>query len=89
MGDFLYICDMKDLSNYISSILDDGMKIDADYKVVWYDEGTYVIKIRVKDYSFITDLVRKHINMSVDEVLDTYFPKGSIQYVVNVLYYLA
>ena len=79
---------MKDLSKYIESILSDGITLNVDYKVQ-YNRGVYVIKMRVKDYSYINDLVRKHINMSVDEVLDTYFPKGSIQYVVNVLYYLA
>jgi hypothetical protein len=79
---------MKDLTNYIESILDDGITLDVDYKVQ-YNRGVYVIKIRAKDYSYNNDLVRKHIKIAVDEVLDTYFPKGSIQYVVNVLYYLA
>ena len=88
MGDFVYLSVMKDLSNYISSILDDGITLDVDYKVQ-YNRGVYVIKIRAKDYSYNNDLVRKHIKISVDEVLDTYFPKGSIQYVVNVLYYMA
>ncbi len=85
MGDFLYICKMKDLTEYIELLLE-GLKIDVDYKVQ-YNRGVYVIKIRAKDYSHNNDLVRKHIKIAVDEVLDTYFPKGSIQYVVNVLYY--
>jgi hypothetical protein len=79
---------MKDLSKYIESILSDGITLDVDYKVQ-YNRGVYVIKMRAKDYCYINDLVRKHIKIAVDEVLDTYFPKGSIQYVVNVLYYLA
>jgi hypothetical protein len=79
---------MKDLSKYIESILSDGITLDVDYKVQ-YNRGVYVIKMRAKDYGYINDLVRKHIKIAVDEVLDTYFPKGSIQYVVNVLYYLA
>jgi len=88
MGDLIYISVMKDLSEYIESLLDDGITLDVDYKVQ-YNRGVYVIKIRAKDYSYNNDLVRKHIKIAVDEVLDTYFPKGSIQYVVNVLYYLA
>lgn len=78
---------MKDLSEYIESILADGITLDVDYKVQ-YNRGVYVIKIRAKDHSYNNDLVRKHIKIAVDEVLDTYFPKGSIQYVVNVLYYM-
>ena len=80
---------MKDLSKYIESILSDGITLDADYKVVWYDEGTYVIKIRLKGIIYINDTTEKHVRFVIGNVLRTYFPKGSIQYVVNVLYYLA
>jgi hypothetical protein len=89
MGDFLYICDMKDLSNYISSILSDGITLDADYKVVWYDEGTYVIKIRLKGITYINNTTEKHIRFVIGNVLHTYFPKGGIKYDIKLTYYLA
>ena len=87
MGDFLYLSVMKDLSDYIRNLLEDT-KIDADYKV-WYEEGTYMIKIRLKGITYINDTVQKHLKLVIDNVLDTYFPKGNIKYVINLLYYLA
>ena len=78
---------MKDLSNYILSILDDNIKLETVYKV-WYEEGTYMIEIYLKDIMYINDTVQKHIEVAVGEVLDTYFPKGSIQYKINIFYYL-
>ena len=79
---------MKDLSNYILSILDDNLKFEVNYKVIWYDEGTYVIKIYLKDIAYISDTVESYIRMSVDKTFYTYFPKGSIKYVINLLYLL-
>ena len=87
MGGFLYICIMKDLSKYIESLLED-IKIDADYKV-WYEEGTYLIKIRLKGITYINDTTERHIRFVVGNALHTYFPKGRIKYVINLLYYLA
>ena len=79
---------MKDLSNYISSILDDNIKLGVDVKVQ-YDKGIYLIKMYVKDVRLTNSIVQKHIKIAADVVLNTYFPKGSIQYKINILYYLA
>ena len=80
---------MKDLSNYITSILDDSIKkLKVDYKVIWYDEGTYVIKVYLKGIEYISNTVESYIRMSVDKTFYTYFPKGSIKYVINLLYLL-
>ena len=79
---------MKDLSNYILSILDDNIKLGVVVKVQ-YDKGIYLIKMYVKDVRLTNSIVQKHIKIASDEVLNTYFPKGSIQYKINILYYLA
>lgn len=80
---------MKDLSDYISSILADNIKLGVDVKVQ-YDKGIYLIKMMyVKDVRLTNSIVQKHIKIASDEVLNTYFPKGSIQYKINILYYLA
>jgi hypothetical protein len=87
VGDFLYLCIMKDLSEYIESILE-VLPIEADYKV-WYEEGTYLIKIRVKGLTYVDDITQKHLRLVINNLLDTYFPKGSIKYAINLLYYVA
>jgi len=87
MGDFLYICIMKDLSKYIESILE-VLPIEANYKV-WYEEGTYLIKIRVKGLTYVDDITQKQLKLLINNLLDTYFPKGSIKYAINLLYYMA
>lgn len=87
MGDLLYLSVMKDLSDYIRNLLEDT-KIDADYKV-WYEEGTYMIKIRLKGITYINDTTERHIRFVIGNALHTYFPKGNIKYVINLLYYLA
>jgi hypothetical protein len=79
---------MKDLSNYILSILDDNIKLGVDVKVQ-YDEGIYLIKMYVKDVRLTNSIIQKHIKIAADEVLETYFPKRSIQYKINIFYYLA
>ena len=78
---------MKDLSKYIESILE-VLPIEANYKV-WYEEGTYLIKIRVKGLTYVDDIAQKHLKLVINNLLDTYFPKGSIKYAINLLYYLA
>jgi hypothetical protein len=78
---------MKDLSEYIESLLED-IKIDADYKV-WYEEGTYLIKIRLKGIRYINDATERHVRFVIGNALHTYFPKGTIKYTINLLYYLA
>jgi hypothetical protein len=87
VGDFLYLCIMKDLSEYIESILE-VLPIEADYKV-WYEEGTYLIKIRVKGLTYVDDITQKHLRLVINNLLDKYFPKGSIKYAINLLYYVA
>lgn len=87
MGDFLYIYNMKDLSDYILSILADNIKLEVDFKVQ-YDKGIYLIKVYVKDGRLTNSIIQKHIKMAADEALNTYFPKGSIQYKINIFYYL-
>ena len=78
---------MKDLSEYIESLLE-VLPIEADYKV-WYEEGTYLIKIRVKGLTYVDDITQKHLKVAIDNHLHTYFPKGSIKYTINLFYYLA
>lgn len=78
---------MKDLSVYIESILE-GIPIEANYKV-WYEEGTYLIKIRVKGLTYVDDITQKHLRLVIGNLLDTYFPKDSIKYAINLLYYMA
>ena len=87
VGDFLYLSVMKDLSKYIESLLEE-IKIDADYKV-WYEEGTYMIKIRLKGITYINDTTEKHIRFVIGNALHTYFPKGGIKYDIKLTYYLA
>jgi hypothetical protein len=78
---------MKDLSKYIESLLEQ-INIDADYKV-WYEEGTYLIKIRVKGLTYVDDITQKQLKLLINNLLDTYFPKDSIKYAINLFYYLA
>ena len=78
---------MKDLSKYIESLLEE-IKIDADYKV-WYEEETYLIKIRLRGVRYINDTMEAHLRLVIGNVMDAYFPKGSIKYVINLFYYLA
>lgn len=78
---------MKDLSKYIESLLEQ-INIDADYKV-WYEKDTYLIKIRLRGVTYINDNTEKHIRFVISNVIDTYFPKDSIKYAINLLYYLA
>jgi hypothetical protein len=78
---------MKDLSKYIESLLEQT-NIDADYKV-WYEEETYLIKIRLRGIRYINDTMENHLRLVIGNVMDTYFPKGSIKYVINLFYYLA
>ena len=78
---------MKDLSKYIESILE-VLPIEANYKV-WYEEGTYLIKIRVKGLTYVDDITQKQLKLLINNLLDTYFPKGSIKYAINLLYYMA
>ena len=78
---------MKDLSKYIESLLEQ-INIDADYKV-WYEKDTYLIKIRLKGIRYINDTTERHVRLVIGNALHTYFPKGSIKYVINLFYYLA
>ena len=78
---------MKDLSKYIESILE-VLPIEANYKV-WYEEGTYLIKIRVKGLTYVDDITQKHLRLVIGNLLDTYLPKDSIKYAINLFYYLA
>lgn len=79
---------MKDLSNYILSILDDNIKLEVDVKVQ-YDKGIYLIKMYVKGGRLTNSIIQKYVKIAADEALKTYFPKGSIQYKINIFYYLA
>jgi hypothetical protein len=78
---------MKDLSKYIESLLEQ-INIDADYKV-WYEKDTYLIKIRLRGIAYINYTTERHIRFVIGNVIDTYLPKGSIKYAINLLCYLA
>ena len=73
---------MKDLSKYISSLLEDT-DLGADYRV-YYTGKIYVIDIYVRDLRYEIDFVQKIIKELVSSIMNTYFLNDSIKYLINV-----
>jgi len=73
---------MKDLSKYISSLLEDT-DLGADNRV-YYNGKIYVIDINLRDLRYEIDFVQKIIKELVSSIMNTYFLNDSIKYLVNV-----
>jgi len=73
---------MKDLSKYISSLLEDT-DLGADYRV-YYNGKIYVIDIYLRDLRYEIDFVKKIIKELVSSIMNTYFLNDSIKYLINV-----
>ena len=73
---------MKDLSKYIETLFDDT-NLGAEYRV-YFNGKIYVIDIYLIDIRYSNDFVQKHVKEWALNVIDTYFSKGSIEYLVNV-----
>ena len=73
---------MKDLSKYISSLLEDT-DLGADYRV-YYNGKIYVIDINLRDLRYEIDFVQKIIKELVSSIMNTYFLNDSIKYLISV-----
>ena len=73
---------MKDLSKYISSLLEDT-DLGADNRV-YYNGKIYVIDINLRDLKYEIDFVQKIIKELVSSIMNTYFLNDSIKYLINV-----
>jgi hypothetical protein len=73
---------MKDLSKYISSLLEDT-DLGADNRV-YYNGKIYVIDINLRDLRYEIDFVQKIIKELVSSIMNTYFLNDSIKYLINV-----
>ena len=83
MGDFLYLSVVKDLSNYILTLIEDK-NLGANCRILYNGGDCYVINLYVKDIRYSNDFVKVYIKEWVLSVINTYFPKGNITCVVNV-----
>ena len=73
---------MKDLSKYISSLLEDT-DLGADNRV-YYNGKIYVIDIYLRDLKYEIDFVQKIVKEWVSSIMNTYFLNDSIKYLINV-----
>jgi hypothetical protein len=73
---------MKDLSKYISSLLEDT-DLGADNRV-YYNGKIYVIDIYLRELRYEIDFVQKIIKELVSSIMNTYFLNDSIKYLINV-----
>jgi len=73
---------MKDLSKYISSLLEDTDL--GDDNRVYYNGKIYVIDINLRDLRYEIDFVQKIIKELVSSIMNTYFLNDSIKYLINV-----
>jgi len=73
---------MKDLSKYISSLLEDT-DLGADNRV-YYNGKIYVIDINLRDLRYEIDFVQKIVKELVSSIMNTYFLNDSIKYLINV-----
>jgi hypothetical protein len=83
MGDFFYLSVVKDLSNYILTLIEDK-NLGANCRILYNGGDCYVINLYVKDIRYSNDFVKVYIKEWVLSVINTYFPKGKITCVVNV-----
>ena len=80
MGDFLYICKMKDLTEYIDLIL---QELNIPLTVSFMNE-TYFIVFNIKDLKYDNEIVRNIIKGEVDNIINRYIPEGTINYLINI-----
>jgi hypothetical protein len=80
MGDFLYICNMKDLSGYIHTLLDSAT---FDYQVTFNGGEVYVIDVFLTDIRH-TNSVKLILQNAIAENIDRYIPKGRIEYAIKI-----
>lgn len=80
MGDFLYLCKMKDLTEYIDFIL---QELNIPLTVSFMNE-TYFIVFNIKDVRYDNEIVRNIIKGEVDNVINRYIPEGTINYLINI-----
>jgi hypothetical protein len=80
MGNYPYLCNMKDLSGYIHTLLDG---FSYDYRVR-FDGEVHVINFYIYDYRFADKHAQNMIKQEVAIVIDKYIPEGKIKYLVNV-----
>jgi hypothetical protein len=73
---------MKDLSKYISSLLEDT-DLGADNRV-YYNGKIYVIDIYLRELRYEIDFAQKIIKELVSSIMNTYFLNDSIKYLINV-----
>jgi hypothetical protein len=73
---------MKDLSKYISSLLEDT-DLGANNRV-YYNEKIYVIDIYLRDLKYEIDFVQKIVKEWASSIMNTYFLNDSIKYLINV-----
>jgi hypothetical protein len=73
---------MKDLSKYISSLLEDT-DLGGDNRV-YYNGKIYVIDIYLRELRYEIDFVQKIIKELVSSIMNTYFLNDSIKYLINV-----
>ena len=74
---------MKDLSKYIETLIVDT-KLGGDCKVYYNGGDCYVIDLYVKDIGYNNDFVKLNVKEMVLDIINTYFPKGNVNCVVNV-----
>ena len=80
MGNYPYLCNMKDLSGYIHTLLDGFI---YDYRVS-FDGEVHVINFYIYDYRFADKYVQNMIKQEVTILIDKYIPEGKIKYLANV-----
>ena len=80
MGDFLYICNMKDLSGYIHTLLESAT---FDYQVTFNGGEVYVIDVFLTDIRH-TNSVKLILQNAIAENIDQYIPKGKIEYAIKI-----
>ena len=80
MGNYPYLCNMKDLSGYIHTLLD---SFSYDYRVS-FDGEVHVINFYMYDYRFADKYVQNMIKQEVTILIDKYIPEGKIKYLANV-----
>jgi hypothetical protein len=80
MGNYPYLCYMKDLSGYIHTLLDG---FSYDYQVS-FDGEVHVINFNMYDYRFADKYVQNAIKQEVTILIGKYIPEGKIKYLVNV-----
>jgi len=80
MGDFFYLSVVKDISKYIETLLEET---NLDYQVN-LDGSVYVINVYLNDVRYAHDIVSSLLKEGVSEIINNYFPNGTIDYLINI-----